>query len=77
LGPVLRLPPPISRIVSRRTRTGSPSVREQHRSKARVRARVEHPFHVLKRIFGFAKGCYRGIAKNAHRLVANFALANL
>jgi IS5 family transposase len=51
--------------------------REIHRAKARVRARVEHPFHVVKRIFGFAKVRYRGIAKNAHRLVVNFALANL
>ncbi|MGC1760043.1 MAG: IS5/IS1182 family transposase, partial [Candidatus Cybelea sp.] len=30
-----------------------------------------------KRIFGFVKVRYRGIAKNAHRLVVNFALANL
>lgn len=51
--------------------------RARHRSKARVRARVEHAFRVLKRIFGFAKVRYRGIAKNAHRLVINFALASL
>jgi IS5 family transposase len=50
---------------------------EIHRTKARVRARVEHAFHVIKRIFGFVKVRYRGIAKNAHRLVVNFALANL
>ncbi len=48
-----------------------------HRTKARIRARVEHPFHVVKRIFGFVKVRYRGIAKNAHRLVVTFALANL
>lgn len=48
-----------------------------HRTKARVRAKVEHAFHVIKRIFGFVKVRYRGIAKNAHRLVVNFALANL
>jgi hypothetical protein len=42
-----------------------------------VRARVEHPFHVVKRIFGFVKVRYRGIAKNAHRLLVNFALSNL
>lgn len=51
--------------------------REIHRTKSRVRARVEHVFHVVKRIFGFTKVRYRGIAKNAHRLVVNFALANL
>jgi IS5 family transposase len=50
---------------------------EVHRTKARVRARVEHAFHVIKRIFGFVKVRYRGIAKNAHRLLVNFALANL
>jgi IS5 family transposase len=48
-----------------------------HRTKARVRAKVEHAFYVIKRIFGFVKVRYRGIAKNAHRLVVNFALANL
>jgi IS5 family transposase len=51
--------------------------REIHGSKSRIRARVEHVFHVVKRIFGFVKVRYRGIAKNAHRLVINFALANL
>ena len=51
--------------------------RKIHCAKGRVRARVEHVFHVTKRIFGFAKVRYRGIAKNAHRLVVNFALANL
>jgi IS5 family transposase len=51
--------------------------RAAHRSKAKVRARVEHVFHVVKRIFGFCKVRYRGLAKNAHRLVVNFALANL
>lgn len=48
-----------------------------HHTKSRVRSRVEHVFHVLKRIFGFAKVRYRGLAKNAHRLEVNFALANL
>lgn len=51
--------------------------REIHRAKARIRARVEHPFFVIKRIFGFVKVRYRGIAKNAHRLIVNFALVNL
>ena len=51
--------------------------RQAHRTKARVRARVEHLFHVVKRIFGFVKVRYRGIAKNAHRLIVNFALSNL
>ena len=38
---------------------------------------MEHVFHVVKRIFGFTKVRYRGIEKNAHRLLVNFALANL
>ena len=49
----------------------------KNRVKARVRAKVEHPFRILKRIFGFEKVRYRGIKKNHHRLCANFALVNL
>jgi IS5 family transposase len=51
--------------------------RKKNRTKSRVRARVEHPFRILKRVFGFDKVRYRGIAKNHHRLCANFALINL
>ena len=45
--------------------------------KARVRARVEHPFQVMKRVFGFREVRYRGIEKNWHRVVATCALVNL
>jgi len=51
--------------------------RSKNRNKSRVRAKGEHPFLVLKRIFGFTKVCYRGIAKNANRLFVACALANL
>jgi IS5 family transposase len=51
--------------------------KKKNRSKSRVRAKVEHPFRILKRIFGFDKVRYRGIAKNHHRLCPNFALVNL
>jgi transposase, IS5 family len=51
--------------------------RAKNRSKSRVRAKVEHPFRILKRIFGFEKTRYRGLAKNHNRLCACFALANL
>ena len=51
--------------------------RRKNRVKARVRAKVEYPFRILKRIFGFEKVRYRGIKKNHHRLCANFALVNL
>lgn len=45
--------------------------------KASVRARVEHPFHVIKNLFGFRKVRYRGLAKNTAHLHTLFALANL
>ena len=51
--------------------------RAKNRNKSRVRVKVEHPFRVLKRIFGFEKTRYRGLAKNHNRLCACFALANL
>ena len=51
--------------------------KKKNKTKSRVRAMVEHPFRILKRIFGFDKVRYRGIAKNHNRLCANFALINL
>ncbi len=51
--------------------------RAKNQSKSSVRAKVEHPFRILKRIFGFDKVRYRGLAKNHHRLCACFALVNL
>jgi IS5 family transposase len=47
------------------------------RLKARVRARVEHPFHILKNLFRHRKTRYRGLAKNTAQLHTLFALANL
>ena len=49
----------------------------RNRTKSRVRAKVEHPFLVLKRIFGFNKVRYRGLDKNANRLFVACGLANL
>jgi IS5 family transposase len=51
--------------------------RAKNRTKSSVRARVEHPFLVIKRIFGFAKTRYRGLEKNWNRLVVTCALTNL
>ncbi len=51
--------------------------RRKNRIKSSVRAKVEHPFRILKRVFGFDKTRYRGIAKNHNRLCASFALVNL
>jgi len=44
--------------------------------KAGVRAKVEHPFLIVKRDFGFTKTRYRGMAKNLNHLHVLFALAN-
>ncbi len=44
---------------------------------AMVRARVEHPFRVIKRQFGYVKTRYRGLAKNRAQLFTLFALGNL
>ncbi len=51
--------------------------RRKNTTKSRVRSRVEHVFHVLKRVFGFEKTRYRGIGKNHTRLCTGFALVNL
>jgi transposase, IS5 family len=51
--------------------------RAKNRAKSKVRARVEHSIGVIKRVFGFAKVRYRGLKKNAHRLLVTCALANL
>lgn len=48
-----------------------------NRRKSSVRAKVEHAFGIIKRVFGFAKVRYRGLQKNAHRLFVTCALANL
>jgi transposase, IS5 family len=51
--------------------------RAKNRTKSRVRAKVEHTIGIIKRVFGFARVRYRGLAKNAHRLLVTCALANL
>jgi IS5 family transposase len=51
--------------------------KEIERRKSSVRSKVEHPFLLIKRYFGFAKTVYRGLAKNTHRLLVLFASANL
>ena len=47
------------------------------RFKASLRAKVEHPFRVIKRQFGYARVRCRGIAKNAAQVATLFALSNL
>jgi IS5 family transposase len=50
---------------------------EIERLKASIRAKVEHPFRVIKRQFGFTKVRYRGLKKNTAQITTLFALANL
>src|SRR5450830_1264242 len=49
----------------------------KNRNKSRIRARVEHVFCVVKRLWGFNKVRYRGLAKNATRAFTALALANI
>lgn len=51
--------------------------RATNRRKSTIRSKVEHPFLIVKRLWGFAKVRYRGLAKNANRAFAMLALANL
>ncbi|OXC75317.1 Mobile element protein [Caballeronia sordidicola] len=44
--------------------------------KAQIRARVEHPFHVVKKLFNHKKARYRGLAKNGAQYDTLFALGN-
>jgi IS5 family transposase len=46
-------------------------------TKAQIRARVEHPFHVIKNLFGHKKARYKGLAKNEAQLFSLFGLANI
>jgi transposase, IS5 family len=67
-------------MTSKRVKTKAGVDEEQkrkNRTKARVRAKVEWPFRVLKRVFGFTKVRYRGLKKNHEWLCAGFALVNL
>ncbi len=48
-----------------------------NRARSRIRARGEHAFHVVKRLWGYSKVRYRGLAKNAAQAFTLFALANL
>jgi transposase, IS5 family len=60
-----------------RHRSLSDAEQQSNRRKSAVRAKVEHPFLTLKRIWGFAKVRYRGLTKNANRAYAMLALINV
>ncbi len=60
----------------RKLEPGSEEALEEQ-AKASVRAKVEHPFLRLKRLFGYGKVRYRGLARNMERLALLFGLGNL
>jgi len=53
------------------------ALKAKNRNKSRIRSRVEHVFGVVKRLWGFGKVRYRGLAKNATRAFTALALANI
>ncbi|AZE50683.1 Mobile element protein [Pseudomonas chlororaphis] len=53
------------------------ALRKIEKAKAQVRAKVEHPFRVIKRQFGYTKVRFRGLVKNTAQMVTLFALSNL
>ena len=67
-------------LTNQRVRKGSVTEgleRMINRAKSRVRARVEHVFGVVKRLWGFSKVRYRGLAKNETRAFVALGLANI
>jgi IS5 family transposase len=67
-------PSKLRRIKGKRELQGA--MRWEH-IKASLRAKVEHPFRVIKRQFGYTKVRYRGLAKNTAQVLTLFALSNL
>ena len=68
---------PGKRRVLDKSRGSHQLVEQVEKIKAGIRAKVEHPFRVIKCQFGFVKVRYRGLAKNTAQLVTLFALSNL
>jgi IS5 family transposase len=65
--------------VNRRGHRHAPLTAQWHainRARSRIRSHVEHPFLVVKRLWGFATVRYRGLAKNTARAFTMFALTN-
>ena len=67
-------PSDIAKLPEGRAKT---KIQKAEHGKASVRAKVEHPFRVIKRQFGLVKVRFRGLAKNTAQLVTLFALSNL
>ena len=68
-------------FTNQRTRKAGCEVDEvqkaKNRNKSRIRARVEHVFAVVKRLWGFDMARHRGLAKNATRAFVTLAMANI
>ena len=65
------------RVRRRKDESADEGKRAKNRNKSKIRARVEHVFAVVKRLWGFTKVRYRGLAKNAGRAFTVLALANI
>jgi transposase, IS5 family len=78
---ICEVAPAAQDMTCRRVKNGKGEVDEEqkrkNRTKSRVRAKVEWPFRILKRVFGFVKVRYRGLKKNHEWLCAAFAAANI
>lgn len=67
-----------ARCPMHQTKKGKPfSIEAIERIKASIRAKVEHPFRVIKRQFGYTKVRYRGWQRNTAQLTTLFAWSNL
>ena len=68
-------------FTNQRTRKAGCNVDEvkkaKNRNKSKIRFRVEHVFGVVKRLWGFDKVRYRGLAKNATRAFVTLAMTNI
>jgi len=62
---------------TRRNGVVNETLKSRNRNKSRIRARVEHVFGVIRRLWGFGKVRYRGLHKNATRAFTALALANI
>lgn len=67
-------PSDIAKIPEGRAKT---KLQKQEHRKASIRAKVEHPFRVIKRQFGLVKVRFRGLQKNTAQLLTLFSLSNL
>tara|TARA_R110001606_G_scaffold161436_2_gene305354 strand:- start:17013 stop:17288 length:276 start_codon:yes stop_codon:yes gene_type:complete len=64
------------RLLKKPTITNKQPIRTEY-IKASIREKVEHPFRIIKRQFGFRKIVYRGLEKNDNKLAMMFALSNV